>query len=156
MAAAQPPGQSGPVNAEMTQLIRPTIIIALYALLLPAFGPLLDHHFVEWQHNHGHLYLDGRGGVGAAGHIHIYEMPGRHRHSPVEPAAKRDNPDAAIAYSTAYDGMSSGLAYLSLTAADPAPVFPYDVEHSGWRGYADRTMLPPGALVLPPRKPPRV
>ena len=156
MAAAQPPGQSGPVNDEMTQLIRPTIIIALYALLLPAFGPLLDHHFVEWQHNHGHLYLDGRGGVGAAGHIHIYETPGRHRHSPVDPAAGRDNPAAAIAYITAYDGINSGLAYLSLTAADPAPVFPDGADQTGWRGYADRTMPPPGALVLPPRKPPRV
>lgn len=139
----------------MTRLIRPAVIIALYALLLPAFGPLLDHHFVEWQHNHAHLYLDGRGGGSAAKHIHIYETPGRHRHIPADPADGRDNPAAAIAYITAYDGAGGGWAYLSLTAAAPAPVFPEGADRPGMRGYAARTIPPPGALVPPPRKPPR-
>ena len=43
----------------MAALIRPALIIALYALLLPIFGPLLDHHFVEWQHQHAHIYAAG-------------------------------------------------------------------------------------------------
>ena len=136
-------------------LIRPVSVIALYALLLPLFGPLLDHHFVEWQHNHAHLYLDGRSADGAAAHRHIYERSGGHWHRPAAPDDGKTRPAAAVAYLTAGDGVGTVAAGLALTAAVPAMLFPDAGDNPRLGGYASAERMPPGALVMPPRKPPR-
>jgi hypothetical protein len=43
-------------------------------LLLPLFGPLLDHHFAERQHDHVHVYP----GRVTPDHAHPYEQPHSH------------------------------------------------------------------------------
>ena len=139
----------------MALLIRPVSIIALYALLLPLFGPLLDHHFVEWQHNHAHLYLDGRSADGIAAHRHIYESSGRHWHRPAEPDSGKSKPAASVAYLTAGDGVGTVAAGLALTAAVPAILFPAANDNPRLAGYAPSEVIPPSALVMPPRQPPR-
>lgn len=136
-------------------LIRPVSIIALYALLLPLFGPLLDHHFVEWQHNHAHLYLDGRSAASPSAHRHIYENSGRHWHQPAEPDAGKTRPAASIAYLTAGDGVGTVAAGLALTAAVPAILFPDANDNPRLAGYTPAELIPPAALVTPPRQPPR-
>lgn len=135
----------------MASLIRPALIIALYALLLPIFGPLLDHHFVEWQHQHAHIYAAGR----PAAHSHIYEISGRHPHPPSDAAGTTDAPAAGLVYLTAYDGAGSAPAYLSLTTEAPKLRFPQDGDDSRRWGWLPPEVLPPGAYVAPPRQPPR-
>lgn len=135
----------------MAALIRPILIIALYALLLPIFGPLLDHHFVEWQHQHAHIYAAGR----PAAHSHIYEISGGHQHPPADAAGNRAAPAAGLVYLTSYDGAGAAPAYLSLTTAAPRLRFPQDGDDS-WRwGWPPAELMPPGAYVAPPRQPPR-
>ena len=136
----------------MAALIRPALIIALYALLLPIFGPLLDHHFVEWQHQHAHIYAAGR----PAAHTHIYEIAGRHQHpQPADRAGNRAAPAAGLVYLTAYDGAGAAPAYLSLTTEAPRLRFPQDGDDSRRWGWPPAERRPPGAYVAPPRQPPR-
>ena len=135
----------------MASLIRPILIIALYALLLPIFGPLLDHHFVEWQHQHAHIYAAGR----PAAHSHIYEISGGHRHLPADRAGKAAAPAAGLVYLTAYDGAGAAPAYLSLTTAAPKLRLPQDGNDSRRWGWPPSEVMPPGAYVAPPRQPPR-
>lgn len=132
----------------MAQLIRPAVIIALYALLLPAFGPLLDHHFVEWHQQHAHIYAAGR----PAAHSHIYERSGGHHHPPADAAGKKA---AGLVYLNAYDGAGGVPAYLSLTAAAPGLRLPGDEDGPRRWGIPPRELSPPGAYIAPPRKPPR-
>ena len=52
------------------------ISISITAALTLAFlGPVVDHHYVERQHNHSHIYLNGSVGE----HWHPFEKP--HSHS---------------------------------------------------------------------------
>lgn len=46
-------------------------IVLVYALLLPAYGPLVSPTFAEFLPNHTHVHLDGDGPV----HLHSYETP---------------------------------------------------------------------------------
>jgi hypothetical protein len=48
------------------------IILTIHALLLPLYGPLVDHHFAELLPYHSHLYLKG-----AVDHTHYYDLPHR-------------------------------------------------------------------------------
>ena len=45
-------------------------IVLVYALLLPAYGPLVSPTFAEFLPNHAHVHLDGD-----PAHLHAYEMP---------------------------------------------------------------------------------
>lgn len=132
----------------MAQLIRPAVVLALYALLLPVFGPLLDHHFVEWHQQHAHIYAAGR----PAAHSHIYELAGGHSHPPADMAG---NKAAGLVYLNAYEGAGGVPAYLSLTAAAPGLRFPGDGEGPRLRRWTPRELPPPGAYIAPPRRPPR-
>ena len=135
----------------MAALIRPILVIALYALLLPIFGPLLDHHFVERQHQHAHIYAAGR----PAAHTHIYEISGVHYHPPADAAGNRGAPAAGLVYLTAYDGAGAAPAYLSLTTAAPRLRLPQEGDDSRRWGWPPAERRPPGAYVAPPRQPPR-
>ena len=46
-------------------------IVLVYALLLPAYGPLVSPTFAEFLPNHMHIHLDSDGPV----HLHSYETP---------------------------------------------------------------------------------
>jgi len=47
------------------------VIVLVYALLLPAYGPLVSPTFAEFLPNHTHVHLDGNGPV----HLHAHETP---------------------------------------------------------------------------------
>jgi hypothetical protein len=63
------------------------VVAALYALILPFFGPMLDHHFAERQYNHQHLYF----GTKDTDHVHFYDLPYPHSHTHNTPALSQGN-----------------------------------------------------------------
>ena len=138
----------------MAQLLRTLAIVALYALLLPVFGPLLDHHFVEWQHNHGHIYLDGRTG-GGPGHTHVYELAGSHTHIPGPASPAGGLPFQDVAYLNAYEGAGAGLIYAPTGPSLTSLCFPESGNCPPLLGYAAAERIPSGRAVAPPRQPPR-
>ncbi len=54
----------------------------LSALLVPLFGPLVDHHFAERQPGHVHLYLTGV----PTQHLHFHEAHHSHDSPPAGPS----------------------------------------------------------------------
>ena len=137
----------------MLHLVRPLIVIALYALLLPTVGPLLDHHYVEWQHNHGHVYLGGGPSDGQAAHLHIYERGGSHPHIPAESLDTMPAPEGT-AFFTSYDGAGTGLIYAPTGPATESTVFPDAGDGPLLAAYMPQQVLPEGATTAPPRRPP--
>ena len=140
----------------MTQLLRPLIVIALYALLLPVAGPLLDHHYVEWQHNHGHFYF----GSGAEGdprfHLHIYESRGKHGHAPLDYVSKGTEVPEGLTYLSNYDGLVDGLVYSPTGPALQSPCYPELCDLPLLAPFAPAEAIPVGIHPAPPQKPPTV
>ena len=159
----------------MAQLLRPALIVALYALLLPVSGTLLDHHFVEWQHNHAHIYFDagphgssgfnGSGGY-RPGHSHVYETARSHYHNfapdksdPATPGGKSGSGlpgNGGVVYITSYDGAGAYMVYLSAPPAKESMSLPDFGDGPFLLGYTPRDVPPPYALSALPWKPPRV
>ena len=137
----------------MSQLFKPAIIVALYALLLPVAGPLLDHHYVEWQHNHGHVYFGG--GQGETGfHVHIYEASGDHGHIPVtDYSSGRGLPDG-VAYFSSFDGAGNGPISSPTGPFTDSLAFPDPGNQPLWAAYGVSERHPAGIQIAPPRKPP--
>ena len=140
----------------MAQLLRPCIIVTLYALLLPVFGPLLDHHFIEWQHNHAHVYFDGALRDSRPGHSHVYEISRSHDHILGSRTLSDESRPDGVAYLTSYDGAGTGLIYAPTGPATESPGFPNPGDCLLLLGYASRDVPPPSAFTAPPRKPPRI
>ncbi len=137
----------------MAELLRPLAIIGLYALLLPVFGPALDHHFAEWQHNHDHIYLGSRAGFGAD-HVHAYELSGRHEHRPA-PASRNGQPlPEGLVFLTAFDSAGAGAVYAPIGSAAASLCFPASGGCPPLAGYLAEESVPPGFTPAPPRKPP--
>ncbi len=138
----------------MAQLVRPLVIVALYALLLPVAGPMLDHHYVEWQHGHGHAYLGGVPDKGTGFHVHIYDTYDSHDHLSLGDAGGDLPQTDGVAFFTRYDGAGMGAIYSVTGPATVSMLFP-DPEDSPLLVYFVPTSVTPvGALTVPPRKPP--
>jgi len=58
-------------------------VVAVYALFLPFYAPLLDHHFTERAPEHGHIYLSGT----SVEHSHPYQVPHPHGEGTGAPSA---------------------------------------------------------------------
>ena len=137
----------------MSQLLKPAIVIALYALLLPVAGPLLDHHYVEWQHNHTHVYFGGAPGE-AAFHVHVYDFAGKHGHAPVtDDSGGRSFPEG-VAYFSGFNGAGSGPIASPAGPATESLAFPDSGGQPLLAAGAIAQLPPPGVSVAPPRKPP--
>jgi hypothetical protein len=139
----------------MSQLLKPAIVIALYALLLPVVGPLLDHHYVEWQHNHSHVYFGGA--LGETGfHVHIYDVSGEHGHTPVTDYSGGRSAPEGVAYFSGFAGagigpISSPTAPATASLTFPDPGSPPLLAASG-----TAELLPPSLRIAPPLRPPAV
>ncbi len=138
----------------MRQLVRPGIIIALYALLLPVVGPLLDHHYAEWQHNHDHGFYDGWLGAASGFHLHVYETGGSHSHTPLTDSAETPGFPDGVAYFTSYDSAGAGPIYSTNSLFGESMCFPDPGDGLLLASFAGDELLPPGATTAPPRKPP--
>jgi hypothetical protein len=137
----------------MSQLLKPAIVIALYALLLPAVGPMLDHHYVEWQHNHGHVYFGGSSD-GPGFHVHIYDTAGDHGHVPVTDHSGGHILPEGVAYFSQLDGSGSGPISSPSGPANDSMTFPDPGDHPLLTAYGRGEIPPAGITIAPPRKPP--
>lgn len=137
----------------MSQLLKPAIVIALYALLLPVVGPLLDHHYAEWQHNHGHVYFGGT--PEAAGfHVHIYDAGGDHGHVPGSDYLGARGVPGGVAYFSGFDGAGSGPISSPTGPATETLTFPDPGDQPLLAAYGIAELPPVGVRIAPPRKPP--
>ena len=138
----------------MTQLIRPLVIIALYALLLPVVGPALDHHYVEWQHNHGHAYLGSGAERGIAVHVHVYDSQGSHLHSNGSNPVDTSQLPEGVAYFGNYEG-AGGVPIYAPTGPSTEILFCGGAGDCPLLASFDSPSSPlAGALIPPPIKPP--
>ena len=61
------------------QLAGLSILLSVLSLFAPSYGPFFDHHFVEKQLNHAHIYLAEK----VPDHRHGYESAHFHRHDSI-------------------------------------------------------------------------
>ena len=130
--------------------------LVAFALLSPAFGPTLDHHFAERQYSHAHIYL----GPPGVDHVHPFETS--HIHSQPRDEARGATGDQSqvhmvprgIVYLTSHDGMGAELAVPFMPTQQAAAIFPNP--DSFFFTFAHHDNILSEALVAPPKKPPRV
>lgn len=126
--------------------------VALVALALPLFGPVLDHHFAERQPHHVHVYLGGP----VPDHLHPYETSGHLHHGHAgNHAHHHPAQNDGILFLTDHEGIGHGLAAVVSSLGQDTPLFPGPnaVVRSG---ISSDGPAPRDALVLLPKKPPRV
>lgn len=142
---------TGPVRAS-------ALVLILYALFLPFYGPLLDHHFAERQPDHQHLYL----GRSVPGHAHPYTLP--HTHAHLNEAGSAESPDLpktghdpdGIVFLTSHDGVGQGFDQLAVPSIRLSLDFPSpDNTRPPLGTTADDKILQDAYIALP-KKPPRV
>ena len=114
------------------------------AVVLVFLGPVVDHHFVERQHNHSHIYLNGSVGE----HLHPFEKP--HSHSNL---IADDSGRHGIIYQTSNDCIGD-------SSTSPAVAFMGDA-YPQVLGIGSSTSTNTvgeinlvGNIVSPPKKPP--
>ena len=130
-------------------------VVAAVALL-PAVGPLLDHHYAGRQLGHGHLYL----GAVLYDHMHGHEVThthsdgGVHIHADDGHAGHSHGAPSGVVFFASHSGAVQGHAYVPASALWVDLSFPEQAE--------SLSMLLPreGALsqqnfVTPPTQPPR-
>ena len=124
-------------------------------LLLPFFGPMLDHHFAERRPDHAHVYL----GAVVHDHVHPYEVTTHlHRHTDGhasgEGLSENVLPDG-IVFLTSHDG--TGTGFIELTAPTPreSAVFPDPEEYRIALRISISDTTPQDTVTSPPWKPPR-
>ena len=134
------------------------LTVALLALFLPSFGPMLDHHMAERNPYHAHIYLSPAG----AGHVHFYEDAHYHVHhhrdsNPVSPTLPGDGSgNSEVVYLTSNDGLGQSLTSLAFTSLHVDVVYPAPDDRNFLPEIVVEDVLPPGTFTAPPRRPPRV
>tara|TARA_B100000315_G_C14468409_1_gene537109 strand:- start:3 stop:401 length:399 start_codon:yes stop_codon:yes gene_type:complete len=126
------------------------VLVSLYILFLPTFGPLLDHHIVEKVPNHAHVYL----GQSGPEHVHPFETRHGHNHAESPLTAIPGGPDG-IVYLAPSEGTGHSVAAAMSTVALASIVFPNpngDLFRSRLTGDENRLVA---TVVEPLRRPPR-
>jgi hypothetical protein len=129
------------------------IVFALGALVLPSFGSVLDHHFVERQYDHAHIYV----GTAIPEHNHPFQQD--HSHTGAQEAAgaiEESQPGGTspddILYLTSDDGMGQKSLVPFVHSTQVAGIFPDpDVFILT---FAHNNNIPYQPSVPPPKKPP--
>ena len=128
-----------------SNLVVRIISISLTAIVvLVFFGPVVDHHFVERQHNHSHIYLNGSVGE----HWHPFEKPHSHSNLTADGSGRH-----GIIYQTSNDCIGD-------SSTSPAVAFMGDA-YPQVLGIGSSTSTNTvgeinlvGNIVSPPKKPP--
>jgi hypothetical protein len=134
------------------------VVAALYALILPFFGPLLDHHFAERQHNHQHLYF----GTKDTDHVYFHDLPYSHSHTHDTPATPQGNGTENTASSNdvislaSHDGVGHSCPSCSVPSVYLNPGFPDLGDGRFLLSPTGQDSLPPETVIPPPKRPPRV
>ena len=124
-------------------------VLVTGALLLPAVGPLLDHHYAERVPGHLHLYL-----AGVSAHTHPYEVDHRHAYTGAytdasgaplsEGSAGYLLPQEEAAGSSAGSGLTHLLLLAMFALLVPPMLALIEAQGPLWlRAFTPRTELPP-------------
>ena len=138
-----------------TLLGRGLVISLTWLLVLPFFGPALDHHFAERHHNHTHIYLadpDAR-------HPHPYESPHSHSYGPgenghMEPPLSEPGTNG-IVYLASYQAMEQETATPFGPDTKLALMFPHLGDNSFFSNPGQVAGIFQEEFVAPPKKPPK-
>ena len=122
--------------------IWPLLLVAVM-VALPAFGPLLDHHFAERQPYHAHVGAD-------SSHKHDYRAAHAHPNDPANPATGAN--DALALYSFEVSSPVASVAILANSDLD-ALLNPDANSAPAIRAATDAALA--SALVPVPKPPPR-
>lgn len=138
--------------------------VLVLGLLLPFFGPLLDHHFAERFPHHGHIYVTSVG----PDHLHAYAIPHHHHagghshvHGGLFPIASnvadgRAPPLPDVLLFVSNDGLTQAPMTLVVPPVGLNVPFPLP-EDRGSPFPPPGDVAPTGDVaVAPPDKPPRV
>ena len=124
-------------------LVGLSIITLLVSLLVPAVGPLMDHHFAERQPVHQHLGL-------AYHHVHDYGADHTHRHAGPDGAGAGGN---GTAFYNAEGSPAGSMVAFTTDKAMPAFLVFEPVSTVILPASFDRLVRQ--AFTPPPEKPPR-
>jgi hypothetical protein len=133
------------------------VVAALYALILPFFGPMLDHHFAERQYNHQHIYF----GSASAKHTHFYDLGHLHSHThntPIIPpgnGSESNEPPNEVTYFTSQDGVGQSSPSFTIPALQVDFVFPDPGDHHYLLSPTGQDSVLPEIFIPPPKRPPR-
>lgn len=123
------------------------LVITIHALLLPLYGPLVDHHFAERLPYHSHLYLSGTGY-----HSHYYDLP--HHSAQTHQHDLEQTP--GVVSMPAHELASQNLLLLSLFLVALADETLRPLAATQFIGLVNSAFLPVKDTVLPvPERPPR-
>ena len=133
------------------------VAVAATVALLPAVGPLVDHHYAGRQPGHGHLYL------GAVLHDHVHGHEVVHTHSDGSVHVHADDGHAGhshgtpggVAFFASHNGAVQGHAYVPASALSVDLSFPEPAESLSLL-MAREGSLSQQNFVTPPTQPPRV
>ena len=118
------------------------------ALTLVFLGPVVDHHYVERQHNHSHIYLH----TGLGGHwhppSHPFETP--HLHSDF---GTHSGEHHAIIYQSSNDGIGDPNSFFVKTLISDLST-PIHRDDYYARRQANSESKLDETIVIPPERPP--
>ena len=132
------------------------VSVAAAVALLPAVGPLLDHHYAGRQPGHGHLYL----GAVLYDHVHGHEVAHTHGdgqvhiHADDHHAGHSHGAPNGVVFLAAYDGAVQVHAYVPASALSVDLSFPEPAESLSLL-MAREGSLSQQNFVTPPTQPPR-
>ena len=144
------------IRATLTRMALDLTVASLVGLLLvPFFGPMLDHHFAERRPDHAHIYL----GAVVHDHVHPYEVS-MHDHFHTDghesggSLSENALPDG-IVFLTSHDGAATGFIELTVPASRESAVFPDPEEYRTALRIPGSTTIPQSVVASSPWRPPR-
>lgn len=141
----------------LTGLVRASaLVLVLYALFLPFYGTLLDHHFAERPPAHDHLYL----GRIVPGHVHPYQVSHTHSNEAGNTGSQDFfkggyDPDG-IVFLTSFDGLGQGFDQFAVPSMHLSLDFPSTDDTGPTFGIPAGDKILQDAYLALPKKPPRV
>ena len=132
------------------------VSVAAAVALLPAMGPLLDHHYAGRQLGHGHLYL----GVVLYDHVHGHEVShthsggGVHIHTGAGHGGHSHGSQTGVVFFASHRGAVQGHAYVPASALSVDLSFPEPAESLSLL-LPREGVLSQQNFVTPPTQPPR-
>ena len=130
----------------LSQVISISIAAALTLVLL---GPVVDHHYVERQHNHSHIYLH----TGSDGHWHPTSHPFETPHSHSNFSTLSGEHDPIIYQSSNNSNGDSNTFVVNTLISDSSTRIHRDDYYARRQANSDSKL--DETIVIPPERPPR-
>ena len=130
----------------LTQVISISIAAALTVVL---FGPVVDHHYVERQHNHSHIYLH----TGLDGHWHPTSHPSETPHSHPDSSMHSEDHHTII-YQPSNDSIGDSNTFFVNTLIPDSSTRIHRDDYYARRQANSESKLDE-VIVIPPERPPR-